>query len=95
MRDERSAALLEEIGIAREKVVITADPVIRMKKPGGDVGAEILQKAGVTLGGRLTVGWAIREKNTDGRFVAEIVKSIEWLKEKYDAQSVLFPFHYE
>ena len=83
VRDERSALLLEEIGIAREKVVITADPVIRMKKPDKDVGAEILRKAGVSLGGRLTIGWAIREKDKDGRFVAEILKSM------------LIPFHYE
>ena len=95
VRDERSALLLEEIGIAREKVVITADPVIRMKKPDKDVGAEILRKAGVSLGGRLTIGWAIREKDKDGRFVAEILKSIRWLKETYNAQSVLIPFHYE
>ena len=95
VRDERSAALLEEIGIARGRAVITADPVIRMKKPDSGVGAQILQKAGVSLGGRLTVGWAIREKDRDSRFVAEILRSIRWLKEKYNAQSVLIPFHYE
>ena len=95
VRDERSAALLEEIGIPHDRVVITADPVIRMKKPDKAVGAEILRRAGVTLDGRLTVGWAIREKDRDSRFVAEILKSIRWLKEKYNAQSVLIPFHYE
>ena len=95
VRDERSAALLEEIGIARDKVVITADPVIRMKKPDGDVGAEILRKAGVSLDGRLTVGWAIRERDTDSRFVKELLRSIQMTKDKYNAQSVLIPFHYE
>ena len=95
VRDERSAALLEEIGIARDKVVITADPVIRMKKPDGDVGAEILRKAGVSLDGRLTVGWAIRERDTDSRFVKELLRSIQMMKDKYNAQSVLIPFHYE
>ena len=95
VRDERSAALLEEIGIARDKVVITADPVIRMKKPDGDVGAEILRKAGVSLDGRLTVGWAIRERDTDSRFVEELLRSIQMMKDKYNAQSVLIPFHYE
>ena len=95
VRDERSASLLEEIGIARDKVVITADPVIRMKKPDGDVGAEILRKAGVSLDGRLTVGWAIRERDTDSRFVKELLRSIQMMKDKYNAQSVLIPFHYE
>ncbi len=95
VRDERSAALLEEIGIPRERVVITADPVIRMKKPDKNVGAEILRRAGVALDGRMTVGWAIREKDTGSRFVAELLRSIQWLKERYGAQSVLIPFHYE
>ncbi len=95
VRDERSAALLEEIGLPREKVVVTADPVIRMKKPEKDAGAEILHRAGVALDGRLTVGWAIREKDKDSPFVAEILQSIRRLKETYNAQSVLIPFHYE
>lgn len=95
VRDERSALLLEEIGIARDNVVITADPVIRMKKPDTDVGAEILRQVGVRLDGRLTVGWAIREKDKNSRFVKELLRSIQWLGETYGAQSVLIPFHYE
>lgn len=95
VRDKRSAELLEEIGIARERVVITADPVIRMKKPGRGVGEEILRRAGVALDGRLTVGWAIREKDVDSPFVTELQRSIRHLAERYGAQSVLIPFHYE
>ena len=94
VRDEKSAALLEEIGIAREKVVITADPVIRMRAPDKTVGAEILARAGVD-GGKLTVGWAIRERHLDSAFVREVSESIRYLKENYDAESVLIPFHYE
>lgn len=95
VRDKRSAALLEEIGIPRERVVITADPVIRMKKPDKTVGADILRRAGAPLDGRLTVGWAIREKDVNSAFVAELRRSIEWLAARYGAQSVLIPFHYE
>lgn len=95
VRDERSAVLLGEIGVPRERVVITADPVIRMKKADQAVGEDILRRAGVTRDGRLVVGWAIREKNKNSRFVAEVLRSIQWLKERYDAQSVLIPFHYE
>lgn len=94
VRDEKSEALLEEIGIAREKVVITADPVIRMRAPDKTVGAEILARAGVD-GGKLTVGWAIRERHLDSAFVREVSESIRYLKENYDAESVLIPFHYE
>ena len=58
VRDERSAALLAEIGVPAERVVITADPVIRMKKTDRAVGETILCRAGVTQDGRPVVGWA-------------------------------------
>ena len=95
VRDERSANLLEEIGIPREKVVITADPVLRMPRVDTARGAEALHKAGVPEQRALTVGWAIREKNADSPFVAEVMKSIRWLRETCGAESVLIPFHYE
>ena len=95
VRDERSAKLLEQIGLPQERIVITADPVIRMKRPDRTVGREILARAGIKKDGRLTVGWAIREKNRDSAFVREITECIRWLRENYDAESVLIPFHYE
>ena len=95
VRDERSAKLLEQIGLPQERIVITADPVIRMKRPDRTVGKEILARAGIKKDGRLTVGWAIREKNRDSTFVREITECIRWLRENYDAESVLIPFHYE
>lgn len=95
VRDERSAKLLEQIGLPQERIVITADPVIRMKRPDRTVGREILARAGIKKDGRLTVGWAIREKNRDSTFVREITECIRWLRENYDAESVLIPFHYE
>ena len=95
VRDERSAKLLEQIGLPQERIVITADPVIRMKRPDRKVGREILARAGIKKDGRLTVGWAIREKNRDSTFVREITECIRWLRENYDAESVLIPFHYE
>lgn len=95
VRDEKSAKLLEEIGIPQERIVITADPVIRMKQPDKAVGSEILARAGIGQNGKLTVGWAIREKTKDSAFVREVTQSIRYLKETYDAESVLIPFHYE
>lgn len=95
VRDERSANLLEEIGVPRDKVVITADPVLRMPRVDKSRGAAALEKAGVPEKRALTVGWAVRERDVNSAFVAEIRKSILWLKEHYGAESVLIPFHYE
>ena len=95
VRDERSANLLEEIGVPREKVVITADPVLRMTRVGTDVGASALRKAGMPEQRKLTVGWAIREKDVNSPFVEEVMECIRWLRSEYGAESVLIPFHYE
>ncbi|MCR5826421.1 MAG: polysaccharide pyruvyl transferase CsaB [Oscillospiraceae bacterium] len=95
VRDERSANLLEEIGVPREKVVITADPVLRMPRVDKARGAAALRKAGVPERRGLTVGWAIRERDLNGSFVSELRRCILWLKEHYQAESVLIPFHYE
>jgi len=95
VRDERSANLLAEIGVPRDKVVITADPVLRMPRVDKSRGTEALRKAGVPEQRALTVGWAIRERDVNSAFVAEIRKSILWLRERYGAESVLIPFHYE
>ncbi len=95
VRDERSANLLEEIGVPRDRVVITADPVLRMARVDPAMGAEELCKAGVPEKRGLTVGWAIREKDADSAFTEEVAECIRWLRETYGAESVLIPFHYE
>jgi polysaccharide pyruvyl transferase CsaB len=95
VRDESSRELLIEIGIRGDKIIVTADPVLRIKKAELSVGMEILMKEGFLPDpGRMTVGFAIREKKTDSSFVDEICISIRRLIEEYQAQIVLIPFHY-
>lgn len=95
VRDEASKELLIEIGIKGEKIIVTADPVLRVKKPELSVGREILTEEGFTTDTeRMTVGFAIREKKIDSNFVDEICISIRRLIEEYQARIVLIPFHY-
>ncbi len=95
VRDEASKELLIEIGIKGERIIVTADPVLRIKQAELSVGREILIKEGFTPDpGRMTVGFAIREKKTDSNFVDEIGISIRRLIDEYQAQIVLIPFHY-
>ena len=95
VRDEASRELLIEIGIKGDKIIVTADPVLRIKKADLDLGREILHKEGFSAEpGRRTVGFAIREKKTDSNFVDELCISISRLIEEYHAQIVLIPFHY-
>ena len=95
VRDEASKELLIEIGIKGERIIVTADPVLRIKQAELSVGREILIKEGFTPDpGRMSVGFAIREKKTDSNFVDEICISIRRLIDEYQAQIVLIPFHY-
>jgi len=96
VRDEKSRALLLEIGVPEELIHVTADPVIRVKKPDSSLGLEILEQEGCPRDpGKLTVGWAVKSRKPDPRFYQEIQKCILWLREEYGADSVLIPFFYD
>lgn len=94
VRDSQSAQLLEEIGVPADHITITTDPVLRLEKADPSQGRAILNRFGVDPdSGRLLVGWAV--KSGDEAFLKEIARSIRYLKETYQADSVLIPFHFE
>jgi polysaccharide pyruvyl transferase CsaB len=95
VRDEASAELLAEIGVPREKVVITADPVLRIRKAGLEAGREILAGEGFDVGGDgPVVGFAVRERRTDSEFVDELCISARRLLSEAGARVLLIPFHH-
>ncbi|MDR3243085.1 MAG: polysaccharide pyruvyl transferase CsaB [Clostridiales Family XIII bacterium] len=95
VRDEQSGALLAEIGLPEERVIVTADPVLRVKKTDRGIGGGILRDEGfVKAGGCPVVGFAIRKRSQDSEFTNELCASIERLIAEYQAQILLIPFHY-
>ncbi|MDF3002309.1 MAG: csaB [Bacillota bacterium] len=95
VRDEASKELLIEIGLKGDLVHVTADPVLRVKKAELSLGRNILKEEGFSAEeGRLTVGFAIREKKINSNFVDELCISIRRLINEYQAQIVLIPFHF-
>ena len=93
VRDTKSRDLLLEIGVPDELIHVTADPVIRVKKADTALGMEILKNEGCERKeGKLTIGWAVKSRKNDPAFYEEVAKSIRWLKEEFDADSVLIPF---
>ena len=93
VRDSKSRDLLVEIGVPDSLIHVTADPVIRVKKADTALGMDILRAEGCPRrDGKLTVGWAVKSRRPDPVFYEEIRKCIRWLKEEYDADSVLIPF---
>lgn len=95
VRDETSREFLAEIGVPADRVVVTADPVLRIKPVSKERGAQILENEGfVALEGKRRVGFAVRERKMDSAFVDELCIAMDRLTREFDAQVVLIPFHY-
>jgi len=96
VRDEKSRDLLLEIGVPSHLLYVTADPVIRVKKPELSQGRTILLQEGCPRReGHLTVGWAVKARKPNRAFLEEVCRCILWLREAYDADSVLIPFFHD
>jgi len=95
VRDEQSKDFLAEIGVDKDKVVVTADPVLRIKPASLQIGHSILRSEGVPMDdGRLTVGFAIRERKLESAFIDELCEAMLRIRDEYDAKIVLIPFHF-
>ena len=96
VRDEKSRDLLLELGVPGGLIHVTADPVIRVKRPDAALGLKILEEEGCPRHpGRLTVGWAVKSRKPGRPYLREVERCILWLQEEYGAESVLIPFFYD
>lgn len=95
VRDEGSKELLLEEGLPEGKIYVTADPVIRIKKPDLKDGRNILEAAGFPCDGEgPAIGIAIKGRVKDKDFKEEICRGIRLLMEEYNGRILLIPFHY-
>lgn len=95
VRDESSKELLTEIGIDCSKIIVTTDPVVRVKKADLHIGSEILEQEGfIKDSDRISVGFAIRGRKVGSDFIDEICNAIEGIIANYNAQILLIPFHF-
>ena len=95
VRDVQSKDLLERIGIPGGRVVVTADPVLRIKPVDKEIGRKILEEEGVKCSGdSILCGFAVKERNLDSGFMNEICISAERLIRERNCSILLIPFHY-
>ena len=95
VRDTASKELLVSMGLPGERVEVACDPVIGMNAVPLEEGAAILREAGFdNPDGRLTVGFAIRERRAESPFIDELETAIRRLREENGAKIVLIPFFY-
>lgn len=96
VRDAKSRDLLLELGVPDHLIHVTADPVIRVRAPGTELGARILEEEGCPRRpGRLVVGWAVKARKPGKAFLQEVQRCIRWLRESCGADSILIPFFYD
>ena len=94
LRDEESKQLLRRLNVNNENIIITADPVIGLKKEDSKLGSDILRQAGLEDNGKPTVGFAIRGRDRDDNLV-EVMKGLsDRIIEELDANVVFIPFHH-
>lgn len=96
VRDSKSRDLLLELGVPDLLIHVTADPVIRVKAPGPELGLRILEAEGCPRRpGTLAVGWSVKSRKPNKAFLHEVQRCILWLKEAYGADSILIPFFHD
>ena len=95
VRDMSSKELLVKIGVPESSVVVTADPVLRIKKTGLEAGARILEEEGFNNSdGAPVCGFAVKERNLDSGFMHEICAAADRLIKERNCRIVLIPFHF-
>ncbi len=95
VRDQQSKDFLAEIGVDKSKVMVTADPVLRIKPAPLEIGQAILKEEGIPIDdGKLTVGFAIRERKLESEFMDELCEAMVKIADEKDAKIVLIPFHF-
>lgn len=95
VRDEGSREFLLECGMKDDKMMVTADPVIRIRKPDLEQGKRILEEADFDFDtDRPAIGIAIKGNIKDEDFLSEVCLGIKELIARYDARIVLIPFHF-
>lgn len=95
LRDARSYALLESIGVKPEKMAVTSDMVMGMEMESLDAGAEILSKVGVPSdSAKRRVAIAIREKDfREAAHKTALLNLANALAEKFTV--IFVPFYYK
>lgn len=96
VRDVQSKNLLVKIGLPAERVVVTADPVLRIKPASREIGKKILEDEGFKICEENVIcGLAVKERELDSVFMSEMCISAERLIRERGCKILLIPFHFK
>lgn len=93
VREPNSYKMLQDIGVTKPKMHITADPVISFAKPDSSTVNDILKKYNITAD-RKTVVFSVRPwKGMEGDFEPVFAKIADYIYEKYNLLPVFVPLN--
>lgn len=94
LRDEKSQRILKEINMDNENVIVTADPVIGLKRGDVKLGYKILKESGFKNRSKPLVGFAIRGRDKNKKLVDTIAKVSDEIIDNLGVNVVFIPFHH-
>ncbi|MBO8129071.1 MAG: polysaccharide pyruvyl transferase CsaB [Peptococcaceae bacterium] len=93
VRDEESLSLLQELGVFKPRMEVTADPALGIKVTSN--GLDLLRQAGIILDPRkIKVGISLRSWKGEESYLPVLIQALQRLKEEYDVQYIFFPFQF-
>ncbi len=92
LRDQPSFDLLQEVGVNRPKIEVTADPALALNIISD--GRELLQNEGIDFNnGKLKIAICLRPWK-DESFISALIYKLIFLKERNNIQYLFLPFQY-
>jgi polysaccharide pyruvyl transferase CsaB len=93
LREETSKKELEELGILKPKVLVTADPALTIE-PEDDARVDtILHSEDVDIS-RPLVGFSMRDWKGSEKYIQIIADTADYIAERYNVAPVFIPMHY-
>ena len=93
VRDQDSLYELRRLGVAADKVQLTADSVLTLPQEGKEKGASLLERFAVP-GDKMLIAVSVRKWREDDRYLLELAKAADILAQENNAHIVLLPLQY-
>ena len=93
VRDEESAALLERIGVKRERIEVVPDPVMGLEPPAAAADGAAESAGGPGAADAPVVGVSVRRWRSDGADLARVAEALAALVRRREARLRFLPLH--
>ena len=93
VREPNSYKMLQEIGVNKPYISITADPVMGLELPSKEINEKVLSEYKIPVNGRRAVFSVRPWKGMEGKFNPIFAEIADYLFEEYNLTPVFIPLH--